>query len=184
VLIDVCFLICLWSSCWLVVSWFVDLSRSYFTEVVQIGIPLSHFCIFLYILILVNAAKRHFQLASTILLLINDMNIFIFPQQMYHIFIFFLTKTTQWIPLCDKVCQWFATGRWFSPDTPVCSTNKTYRREITEILLKMAFSSINQNQYIKKYTEMREGNANRDNLCEIWPWQVHKSRNHQVHWFS
>jgi hypothetical protein len=26
--------------------------------------------------------------------------------------------------LCDKVCQWFATGRWISPDTPVSSTNK------------------------------------------------------------
>jgi hypothetical protein len=27
--------------------------------------------------------------------------------------------------LCDKVCQWLATGRWFSPSTPVSSTNKT-----------------------------------------------------------
>ena len=24
--------------------------------------------------------------------------------------------------LCDKVCQWLATGRWFSPSTPVSST--------------------------------------------------------------
>jgi len=23
---------------------------------------------------------------------------------------------------CDKVCQWLATGRWFSPRTPVSST--------------------------------------------------------------
>ena len=30
-----------------------------------------------------------------------------------------------------KVCQWFATGRWFSP---VSSTNKTDRQDITEIL--------------------------------------------------
>ena len=29
--------------------------------------------------------------------------------------------------LCDKVCQWFATGQWFSPSTPVFSTNKTDR---------------------------------------------------------
>ena len=29
--------------------------------------------------------------------------------------------------LCDKVCQWLATGRWFSPDLPVSSTNKTDR---------------------------------------------------------
>jgi hypothetical protein len=27
--------------------------------------------------------------------------------------------------LCDKVCQWLATGRWFSPCTPVSSTKKT-----------------------------------------------------------
>ena len=27
--------------------------------------------------------------------------------------------------LCDKVCQWLATGLWFSPGTPVSSTNKT-----------------------------------------------------------
>jgi hypothetical protein len=27
--------------------------------------------------------------------------------------------------MCDKVCQWLATGRWFSPGTPVSSTNKT-----------------------------------------------------------
>ena len=29
------------------------------------------------------------------------------------------------ITLCDKVCQWHVTGRWFSPGTPVSSTNKT-----------------------------------------------------------
>jgi len=28
--------------------------------------------------------------------------------------------------LCDKVCQWLATDRWFFPDTPVSSTNKTF----------------------------------------------------------
>jgi hypothetical protein len=42
----------------------------------------------------------------------------------------------------DKVCQWLATGRWFSPDTPVSSTNKTDRHEITEILSKVAFNII------------------------------------------
>jgi len=50
-----------------------------------------------------------------------------------------------WIPLrrgvpdttlCDKVCQWLATGRWFSPCTLVSSTNKTDSHDITEILLK------------------------------------------------
>ena len=37
--------------------------------------------------------------------------------------------------LWDKVCQWFATGRWFSLGTPVSSTNKTDGHNITEICL-------------------------------------------------
>ena len=44
--------------------------------------------------------------------------------------------------LCDTVCQWIATGRWFSPDTPVSSTNKTDRRDISEILLKVVLNMI------------------------------------------
>ena len=32
--------------------------------------------------------------------------------------------------LCDKVCQWLATGRWFFPGPPVSSTNKTDRHDI------------------------------------------------------
>ena len=45
--------------------------------------------------------------------------------------------------LCDKVCQWLAAGRWFSPGTPVSSTNKTDRRDITEILWKVSLNTIN-----------------------------------------
>jgi hypothetical protein len=44
--------------------------------------------------------------------------------------------------LCDKVCQWLAEGRWFSPDTPVSSTNHTDRNDITEILFKVALNTI------------------------------------------
>jgi hypothetical protein len=36
------------------------------------------------------------------------------------------------------------TGRWFSPGTPVSSTNKTDHHYITEILLKVALNTINQ----------------------------------------
>jgi hypothetical protein len=35
--------------------------------------------------------------------------------------------------LCIKVCQWLATGRWFSSGPPVSSTNKTDRHDIAEI---------------------------------------------------
>ena len=43
-----------------------------------------------------------------------------------------------------------ATGQWFSPSTPVSSTNKTDSHDITEILLKVALNTINQTiHYIK-----------------------------------
>ena len=38
--------------------------------------------------------------------------------------------------LYDKVCQWLAWGRWFSPGTPSSSTNKA------EILLKVTLKTI------------------------------------------
>ena len=46
--------------------------------------------------------------------------------------------------LCDKVCQWLATGRWFSPSPLVFSTNKADLYDITEILFKMALNTIKQ----------------------------------------
>ena len=46
------------------------------------------------------------------------------------------------ITLCDKVCQWLSTGQWFSLGTLVFSTNKTDHHDITEILLKVALSTI------------------------------------------
>jgi hypothetical protein len=55
--------------------------------------------------------------------------------------------------LCDKVFQWLATGRWFSPGPPVSSTNKTYRHDITEILLKVAqtLASILHKRFVALY---------------------------------
>ena len=46
--------------------------------------------------------------------------------------------------LCNKVCQWLVAGRWFSPGSPISSTNKTDRHDITEILLKVALNTIKQ----------------------------------------
>jgi hypothetical protein len=40
-----------------------------------------------------------------------------------------------------KVCQSLAADRWLSPGTPVSSTNKTDRHDITEILLKVALNT-------------------------------------------
>jgi hypothetical protein len=55
--------------------------------------------------------------------------------------------------LCDKVCQWLATGRWFFPGTLVSSINKTDRHNITEILLKVALNTINQTKSNRLYTK-------------------------------
>ena len=61
-----------------------------------------------------------------------------------------------WIPcrrgvldttLCDKVCQWLATGQWFSSVTLVSSTNKIDRHDTIEILLKMALNTITHKIY-------------------------------------
>jgi hypothetical protein len=64
--------------------------------------------------------------------------------------------------LCDKVCQWLAAGRWFSPGTTVSSTNKTVHHDITKILLKVALNTI-------KPTKMKipdcKGHPN--NIC-VW----------------
>ena len=44
--------------------------------------------------------------------------------------------------LCDKIGQLLAALRLFSPGTPVSSTNKTDRHDMTEILLKVALNTI------------------------------------------
>jgi hypothetical protein len=40
-------------------------------------------------------------------------------------------------------------GLWFSPGTPVSSTNKTDCHDIAEILLKVALNTINPNLFTK-----------------------------------
>jgi len=59
----------------------------------------------------------------------------------------------------DKVCWWLATGLEYSPDTPVSSTNKT---DITEILLKVALSTIKTNIY-----DMARSHEGRDDKQHI-----------------
>jgi hypothetical protein len=58
--------------------------------------------------------------------------------------------------LCDTVCQWLTTGRWFSPGTPVSSTNTTDCHDIAEILLKVALNNINHNP---NYTSVERSTA-------------------------
>ena len=65
--------------------------------------------------------------------------------------------------LCDKVCQWLATGRWFSLETQVSInsyTNKTDHHGLTEILLKVALYIITLILTAKnmKYTQLNKNN--------------------------
>jgi hypothetical protein len=57
-------------------------------------------------------------------------------------------ESVRGVQFCDKVCQWLAIGRWFSPGPWVFSTNKTDLHDITEILLKVALNSIKHKQTI------------------------------------
>jgi hypothetical protein len=66
-------------------------------------------------------------------------------------------KTTDLSQVTDKLshivlCQWLATGRWFSSGTPVFSTNKI-SHDIAEILLKVALNTITSpsNYYIVNF---------------------------------
>ena len=54
---------------------------------------------------------------------------------------------TRCTTLCDKVCQWLATSRWFSPGPLVSSTNKTDHKDIAEILLKVALNTIEETNF-------------------------------------
>jgi hypothetical protein len=75
--------------------------------------------------------------------------------------------------LCYKVCQWLATGRWFSPGTPISSNNKTCPHDITEILLKVALNTINQtlqqNSYILCKWPIKMENMN---PCSEYRWNI------------
>ena len=62
------------------------------------------------------------------------------------------------------------TGRLFSPGTPVTSTNKTDRHDITEILLKVALNTINQ---IKPKQHNKYNNILCDSENRIVERQVH-----------
>ena len=47
-------------------------------------------------------------------------------------------------PIQHYVLKFVNDRSWFSPGTPLSFTNKTDRHDITEILLKVALNTINQ----------------------------------------
>jgi hypothetical protein len=77
--------------------------------------------------------------------------------------------------LFNKVCQWLATGWWFSPGPPVSSTNKTDRQDITEILLKMALKPSNK-QTNKQILVILKHCSNRNKI----PLRDHRIKRNQT----
>jgi hypothetical protein len=76
--------------------------------------------------------------------------------------------------LCDKVCQWLATGQWFSPGPLVSSTNKTDRHDITEILLKVVLNTIKQTS---KQANLQNTDMIALNFSQSWPHLPLKKKN-------
>jgi hypothetical protein len=92
-------------------------------------------------------------------------------------------------PLCDKVCHRLATGRWFSPVTTVSSTNKTYLHDITEILLKVALSTINQPTATTSPLAQVPDLVEHMHVLYIWSWiktliLTFKGMCHEEPWFK
>jgi hypothetical protein len=87
--------------------------------------------------------------------------------------------------LCDKVCQWLAAGRWFSPRTPVSSTNKTDRHDITEILLKVALNILTLTLSTKLLMVLVANNINKFQLYISSKYFRVRGENHRPvanHW--
>jgi hypothetical protein len=64
------------------------------------------------------------------------------------------------------------TGQWFSPGPPVSSTNRTDRHHITEILLKVALSTIKQTNE-KKHIQLIISGSYGTVVVKLkrWRWQ-------------
>jgi hypothetical protein len=60
-----------------------------------------------------------------------------------------------------------AHGRWFSPGTPACSTTKTDRHEIAEILLRVALNTKNhiKSSAVDHGLEPRSGQTEDYKIC-------------------
>jgi hypothetical protein len=52
--------------------------------------------------------------------------------------------------LCDKVCQWLATGLWFSPGTPVSCTNENWLPRYNWNIVESDIKHHNPNPLLKQ----------------------------------
>jgi len=68
--------------------------------------------------------------------------------------------------LCDKVCQWLATGRGF---TPVSSTNKTYSHDITETTVNHVDNIARETFSFNSILRDNQRSSNADIIVLMWP---------------
>jgi hypothetical protein len=71
------------------------------------------------------------------------------------------------------------TGQWFSLATPVSSTNKTDRHNITKILLKVALNTITLTQilFIETYLQIHNNQGLQHRISQVMLKHGNKYRN-------
>ena len=76
---------------------------------------------------------------------------------------------------------WLAVGWWFSLRTSVSSTNKTDRNDITEMLLKVALSTITLTHFQLWITRAQKPNTMRHHFGKTW---IYISMFHAIFYIS
>ena len=91
------------------------------------------------------AASKSVYIISNVHILHCMKHFFKIPHRFAPSFVNYKKKVcTQLAATSDKVYQFLAHDRWFSPGTPASTTTKTGHHDIAEILLKVALNTINQ----------------------------------------
>ena len=93
--------------------------------------------------------------------------------------------------LCDKVCQWLETGRWFSPGIPVSSTYKSgIKHHKTNQPIILSFIIIHDSRKVIKLANsvihiqmlpIRQSHSLRDHGFQVRPNQNASKPNHLSH---
>jgi hypothetical protein len=115
----------------------------------------SHLLAFVYTTVIYNLYVHKYVQYTTAVLVEVDRHLFAYFQFWIAIFLIRIFIRTRCTALCDKVCQWLATGRWLSPGPPVSSTNKPDRHDIPKILLKVALTTIKQTNKQTKILQLQ-----------------------------
>jgi hypothetical protein len=84
------------------------------------------------------------------------------------------------------ICRWLSACRWFSPGTLVSSTNKTDHHDITEILLKVALTTITHQFLLLVFHLLSVKNLDVKCLCtsllDIFICSINFNKGEAVNW--